>query len=340
MVRYVLLICVFSILFGCGGSDTQPQSPVIIPPITGVVTPVISRSASYTYTFTTDIKYAEGLTHSDWNSPDPIAMDLLLDAYIPDNDFNNRPAVIFIHGGGFTGGDKSAISGSNTLSYLAERGFVGFSINYRLVSDYGTIPDEFSQAVEALPGLSARQKDQGKAFYPAGRDSKAALSWLFVNATTYGIDTNSVSIVGSSAGAYIAMALGVTEPEDYREELSIALDPTVNTTNLDQTIEVHSIIDLWGSGSMVDIHNGIYGHDRWDNTDAPVAIVHGTEDQTVLFEEAVKIRDKYESTNVYYKFYSIEGGGHGLWNSIIDGQTIEELILNFIVDSQSLNIDD
>ena len=64
----------------------------------------------------------------------------MLDAYLPpDSDQRDkRPAVVFIHGGGFRKGSKS--SGSKIAKELAMRGYAVFSINYRLTRDHSKKP--------------------------------------------------------------------------------------------------------------------------------------------------------------------------------------------------------
>lgn len=52
-----------------------------------------------------DIVFANGLAHTQ-SSVTPAAVPLLLDVYSPDSDSMNRPVMMFIHGGGFTGGTK------------------------------------------------------------------------------------------------------------------------------------------------------------------------------------------------------------------------------------------
>src|SRR5436189_2982442 len=58
------------------------------------------------------------------------------DLYLPaKRDRSVRsPAVVIIHGGGFTGGDKAAAREFNIGTTLALNGYVGLSINYALVS--------------------------------------------------------------------------------------------------------------------------------------------------------------------------------------------------------------
>ena len=54
-------------------------------------------------TFTVDIRpdevYGQGQSHSNWNTPNPTEMDLKLDLYVPENEDEQRPLVVFTHGG-------------------------------------------------------------------------------------------------------------------------------------------------------------------------------------------------------------------------------------------------
>ena len=78
--------------------------------------------ASYEVLIKKDIIYAQGLSHSYWESPSSQVMDLKMDAYIPKNSANNRPAIMFIHGGGFIGGNKEHKAIVNLANYFAARG--------------------------------------------------------------------------------------------------------------------------------------------------------------------------------------------------------------------------
>src|SRR5262245_16770563 len=56
------------------------------------------------------------------------------DLYLPATPKQGEkfPAIVIIHGGGFTGGDKGASREQNIGTNLALRGYVGMSINYLL----------------------------------------------------------------------------------------------------------------------------------------------------------------------------------------------------------------
>ncbi|MCG8667805.1 MAG: alpha/beta hydrolase [Pseudomonadales bacterium] len=299
-------------------------------------TPTIWQDPQFTVQTTSDVKYGEGLSHSDWNSSDAESMDLLLDMYQPRDISTKRPAVVFIHGGGFIGGDKTTGTAIRFMDYFVSRGFVGFSINYRVAGDFGTLPSGYAAVVDAIPDLTDKQRMQAKAMYPAGRDAKAAIRWIYANAETLNINPDHIAVIGGSAGSFITMALGNTNPEDYKDELTEAEDPTLATTNLESDSSVHTLIDHWGGPAMVDLPEMFDDISRWNENNVPVSIVHGTEDPTVAFEEGLAIVDHYKETGVRYEFYPLEGIGHGAWNVEIDGQSLYELAFDFVVDVQDL----
>ena len=80
------------------------------------------------------------------------------------------------------------------------------------------------------------------------------------------------------------------------------------------------------------------GRSRFDATDAPLSIVHGTDDPAVPFIQAEMLRDAYTATGVPFAFHPVEGGGHGIWDEIIDGLSLEELAFQFIVAQQGLQL--
>ena len=350
-LQWVFTAIITIVLTGCGGSSSSapPATPTPPPAQAPAPTPTPSpqpddatasvyRMATYSVTVSTDVKYGEGLTHASWNTQPSEPMDLLLDMYEPDNDETKRPVVVFIHGGGFRGGDKSFSRAAEMMQFFAERGFVGFSINYRLLGDYGTIPEALNTLVDDLPGFDVDTRDQVKAIYPATRDSKAAIRWIHANASELGIDTGHITAIGGSAGSFISIALGATDPEDYTNEISGNVDTTLAETYLAAEATVHTVINHWGGVAAVDLLEDLDGRSRWDSTDAPISIVHGTEDPTVLFEQAELLRDIYTQTGAEYAFYPLEGAGHGAWGATVDGKTLSELAFDFILQTQTLTL--
>jgi acetyl esterase/lipase len=342
--KYTLIsmsVYIFLIMSGCGSSDTS-QSPIEEteqqPNPPAAITAEVYKMANFSVDVTTDVKYCEGLSHAYWNTESSDSKNLLLDIYEPNNEESLKPAVVFIHGGGFIDGDKSMAAAFDRLTYFAERGFIGISINYRLLRDYGTLPVTLLNAIDAVPNLSESSRDQVKAIYPAIRDAKGAIRWIYQQADAFGIDTDHISVVGGSAGSIIGVALGVINPEDYTNELTTSEDPTLITVNLDQPAVVHTVINHWGSAAGVNLLEQLDGFSRWDESNAPLSIVHGTVDTTVAFSHAQELRAIYSSTGVPFAYYPLEGIGHGAWSATVGGKTLNELAFDFIVGSQGLSV--
>ncbi len=297
----------------------------------------VKAASTYTVVVEQNITYCQGLSHQTLNSASYSTVDLKLDVYKPANNTNKRPAILLIHGGGFSGGDKSDVNIVSLANYFASRGWVAFSINYRLQGDKGTIPTQWIQyAQNNIPPLL---QSQFMAMYPAHRDAKAAIRWLVANADNYNIDINYITVGGGSAGAYIAVSAGITNPTDFTNELSLNIDPSLSTTNLIKTYSIKTILDFWGSGSAITSLNNIYGYQRFDASDAPIMIAHGTADSTVLYTNAIELRDTYTATGAKYKLYPLVNRGHSAWDGIVDGKTLNQLSFDFIVEQQKLIVE-
>ena len=68
--------------------------------------PVVHSEAIFNVVIEEGITYAEGLSHQSINSTTTTVVPLNLDVFVPDNDMENRPAIMLIHGGGFVGGTR------------------------------------------------------------------------------------------------------------------------------------------------------------------------------------------------------------------------------------------
>jgi len=316
-------------LISCDKDDNN-----IITPETSA--PTVKLNTTYEVTITEDITYAEGLSHDSWNSANTSVVPLLMDSYIPDNDLQNRPLLMLIHGGAFYGGSKQQEALVDMANYYASRGFVVFSIDYRLNAHKGTIPQEW---IDATSDVAPANLDQLYAMYPAHRDAKAALRWIIANADNFHINKDYITVGGGSAGAITSIGLGVSELGDYKDEISLSEDNTLSTTNLSQTYEVQTILDFWGSNVSVEILELIYGHQRFDQNDPALFIAHGTEDLTVPFSNAEDLKTIWETNEIDFVYYPLEGRGHGPWGATVNGKSLSDLSFDFIVEIQSLNVE-
>jgi len=298
--------------------------------------PTVKLNATYDVNITEDIIYAEGLSHDDWNSSNTTALPLYMDSYVPENNSQNRPLLMLIHGGAFFGGSKQQDAIVDMAIYYASRGFVVFSIDYRLRDHMGTIPQAW---IDATSVGTPSNLDQTFAMYPAHRDAKAALRWIMANAQNYHINKDYITVGGGSAGAITSIGIGVSELGDYKDEISSSEDNTLSTTNLSQTYEVQTILDFWGSTVSIEILESIYGHQRFDSNDPALFIAHGTEDPTVPFSRAEDLKTICETNEIDFVYYPLEGAGHGPWGATVNGKSLSDLSFDFIVENQNLNVE-
>ncbi|HEU4965027.1 MAG TPA: alpha/beta hydrolase [Bacilli bacterium] len=120
-----------------------------------------------------DVQFGEAEGH-------PLLLDIVRPTSPPAEPM---PVIVYIHGGGWMGGDKSLIGGQHNAT-LARYGFFTVSINHRLT---------------------------GVAPFPAQiHDVKAAIRWLRANADTYGIDPNKIGVWGHSSGGHLAALLATS----------------------------------------------------------------------------------------------------------------------------------
>jgi acetyl esterase/lipase len=321
-VVIVLACCLF--LVSCG---REPES-----------TPPVSISPSGDLTWTTEtITYAQGLSHDgDFNAGRGEEVDLLGDLYVPRTETGPRPALLVVHGGGFLFGERDQDELVSFAEYFAARGWVVLSIDYRLANDYGTAPQDWLDAIESERD-SQLERFRGKASYAATRDAKAAVRYLHANADGLRVSSDHIAVMGSSAGAQVAVSLGVSEADDFHRELTPEQDRTLPTTNPDASSRVAAVVDFWGGTDVVDARADAFGGtSRWDASDAPILIVHGTEDTIVPFDQAERIRSEYQASGAAFEFVRLDGDGHAAWAAEVNGLSLQDLSHRFLVREMGL----
>ena len=347
-------LTVLLILLCTGCSNDEPLT------LTGE-TPVVKAEAFYTVLSEENITYAVGLAHTN-TSASAFSIPLKLDIYYPDNKLGNRPVYMFIHGGGFRGGTKTKPEIVSMANFYASRGWVFISIDYRTTEELGVIqgmtqaevltyykglaPHEWvNHALQAAE--NADQVQQATAMYLAQRDAKAALRWIVANASTYNVSKDFITVGGASAGAITTVALGISNQEDFRDEISLSDDPTLSTTNLSESYEVKSMVYFWGSNIKLDVFEAVYDlipYSSYDSSDPELFMGHGTATDLVTpYEEALELQSIYNSLGVYNTLVTLlqpngEPAGHGAWNAVVNGKDLSELTFDFLVERQQLTV--
>jgi acetyl esterase/lipase len=113
---------------------------------------------------------------------------------------HQRPAIVFFFGGGWV--DGSASHFHPQCEYLASRGMVAISAEYRVKNLHGTTPQE------------------------CVKDGKSAIRYVRQNAAALGVDPNRIAAGGGSSGGHVAAAAGTLAAyEEPGENLAISSKP-------------------------------------------------------------------------------------------------------------------
>lgn len=221
------------------------------------------------------------------------------DLYLPASNPSGarRPAVVIIHGGGWTGGDKGAAREINIGTNLALNGYVGLSINYVLAST---------------------NKGTAKATWPQNlHDCMTAVRWLRKNAERLQVNPERIGVIGGSAGGHLAAMLAVIGGKD-------GLDPQGPYGEF--SCRVQCAVDLYGPADLSGrLHLTMLGRSSEeapelyraaspvtyvDKLDPPILIVHGTADKTVDVAQSRLFAAKLKEAGARHELVIVEGAPH------------------------------
>lgn len=107
------------------------------------------------------------------------------DVYLPEDGKPQHPAVLLIHGGGWSGGERKDVK--KYAVRLVEAGYVVVNISYRFAPEFK---------------------------FPAQtQDVAAAWRWLQTHAQDFAVDPQRVGVMGYSAGGHLALMLGLSDDD-------------------------------------------------------------------------------------------------------------------------------
>jgi len=212
-----------------------------------------------------------------------------------------RPAVMLVHGGSWSHGDKATAAYRAVCQYLASEGFVTVNVDYRLAP---TDP------------------------FPAGLDDvRRALDWVFRPTTleTYDIDRARVGLFGGSAGGNLVAMLAVTDHESAAwaagdriravVDLSGPTDLTTRSTEPDgvsASFQRKQLLYL-GCRSSTECPAARAASPRYHVTDetAPFFVGHSTDEFIPLWESQEFVATLREH-DVPVTFVAVEGTAHSI----------------------------
>lgn len=234
---------------------------------------------------------------------DGSSQTLKLDLYLPKGDtFRQRPCVVFCFGGAFVTGTRASTELSFFANFLAQRGFVCASIDYRL--DNST---------------NMTNNGENGAVIRAVQDAKASIRYLKSKSTEWSIDTNMMFIGGTSAGGVTALTLGYSQYGEFNTYIKSKIDSLggwEGTTNsLPYSSRVKGLFNF--AGAVLDTSHIQIG-------DIPVYLNHAISDATVRYHSGYPLNGqsttymhgsgniaiRLKNLNIAYVIDSFESSDH------------------------------
>lgn len=229
---------------------------------------------------------------------------LLLDVFQPAVPAAGpRGALVLVHGGAWSAGDKSEFA--PMIPMLVKEGYVAFVVNYRLVT-----PDANH--------------------WPAQLDdTQRAVRWVRAHADRYGIDARRVGAIGGSAGGHIVACLGTSDTRDNSDAALAAYSSRVSCVvtlcgPVDLTEDLANKVKqgewtneqvrilLGGTPAEVpDIARSASPLLHVDARSAPAYIVQGKNDEIVPVDQAVRFDAALKKAGVD-SWLLVHNGGHDL----------------------------
>jgi len=202
---------------------------------------------------------------------------LKADIFLPPLEEKSRPAVLFIHGGGWIEGDRSQLRGYGIL--LARLGFVCMCNSYRLSNE---------------------------SIWPAQiQDVNCAIRYLRTNATDLGLDPDRIGVSGNSAGGHLSLMAAATnydqifEGEGGSNEVSseikavCAIYPPTTIRQLEMLNPLeNAFLMLMGKEAKKEDFDKASPLNYVTEDYPPCMLIHGSTDSVVRLKDSTKFYEK------------------------------------------------
>lgn len=256
---------------------------------------IISLSGSAQDRFTQDIFQLKNTETTTYAKKD--GENLKLDIYQPAQDtVQNRPIIIFMHGGGFAGGTRTNPNEVKFAKAAAKKGYVAVQISYRLTRKGQSF------------GCDYVAEGKMETFKLAAEDFIDAVNFMVQHKDKYRIDTSKIIVGGSSAGAEAVLNAV------YNERLMF------DDLSRYQNFDFAGVFSL--AGALVDVRY------ITEENAVPAVFFHGTDDNLVpyataphhwcdrdqpgyiILDGSKTITKKLKELDTSYMLYSFNGGKH------------------------------
>ena len=256
----------------------------------------------------TDISYGSGEANK-------------FDLYVPaDNSGDRYGLIVYLHAGGFTGGDKSG--DAEILKWFCSKGYVTAGINYTLFSEKNPDANVYTQSVEI----------------------KESMPYVIAEAEKLGFHIDKMAVGGGSAGHALAMIYAYRDADEAPVPVKMtfgAVGPScfyiedwINMgANPDQPIEFDTNGDYQGLAELFSVMSGNkitndmfktgeykelvknISAEMWINGDSvPTVVAYGSWDKVQAFRASLKLRQTLENNGIDYQYFEMKHSGHGLQN--------------------------
>lgn len=214
--------------------------------------------------------------------------DLTLDLIRPDDDRRQLPVVVYVHGGGWTGGDPQR-QARDLYHTLALDGWATLAIRYPFT-----------------PRVSVEQQV---------RTVRSAVRWARTELSAHGIDATHVVLAGGSAGAHLATTATLdADHDDDTVAACVGLYGVYDMANRNGTrahwSKIRDEVMLARVVEAPDRYDALSPLVRVDDDTPPMLIVHGERDTLVPIAEAEQFVRALRARGRPVEFVRVSGAEH------------------------------
>lgn len=236
------------------------------------------------------------VTATGWAEPISRVYKKVIDRELKLNVFNppdwkaseQRPAIVFFHGGGWVGGSPKQFL--KQCEYLCTRGIIAIEADYRHIAkgDKGPPTD-------------------------CVNDAKSAMRWVRSHAAELGIDPQRIAAGGGSAGGHLAAFVGMVEGlDDPADDLKVS--PKANALVLFNPVFDNGPDQGWGHARVGDRYKEFSPAHNISADDPPAIVFLGTKDNLIPVPVVERFKAGMTKVGVRCDAVFYEGQGHGFFN--------------------------